>query len=117
MPNFSFVCRLLPLMLLAAPSVQAQTARGKEYNSIPVIETRRAAAMAAGIAAGEAAYAPFRQPIAEAWHNPAQVSALTAVAYPLVATAASRAACMAIAVHPETCLLREISIAVPGVRK
>lgn len=115
MPKFSFVCRLLPLALLAAQSAQAD-----DFQSPPVIVARRAAAMAAGIAAGEATYAPFRQPIAEAWHNPAQVAALTAVAYPLVATAASRGACMAIAVHPETCLLREISIPVPrvpGVRK
>lgn len=115
MPNFSYVCRLLPLMLLAAPSVQAQTARGNEYNSVPVIGARMGAAMAAGIAAGEVAYAPFRQPIAAAWQNPAQAAALAAVAYPLVATAASHAACVATALHPDTCLMRQISI--PGVGK
>jgi|GEM_PF-3676605 len=114
MTKFSFVCRLLPLVLLSAQSAQAD-----DFQSMSVIEARRGVALAAGIAAGEAAYAPFRQPIAEAWSNPALVGALAAVAYPLVATAASRGACMAIAVHPETCLLREISIPVPvpGVGK
>ncbi len=117
MTDYSSVCRLMLPMLLAAQSVQAQTVRGSEYNSVAVIEARTAAAMAAGIAAGEAAFAPFRQPLADAWQDPAQTAALAAVAYPLVAAASSHAACVAIALHPETCLMRQITIPVPGVGK
>ena len=87
--------------------------KGAQAEDVVTWEARRAAAMAAGIAAGEAAYAPFAQPIADAWENPAQVGALTAIAYRLTINAATYATCMALATNPASCLLWQI----PGVAK
>lgn len=64
---------------------------------------RLAAAIAAGNAAGQVAYLPYRKPIADAWQDPAEVAALAGVAYPKVAVAASRATCLALSVDPTIC--------------
>ena len=72
--------------------------------------SRLAAAIAAGNAAGQVAYLPYRQPIADAWENPAEVGALAGVAYPKVAAAASRAACLVLAINPVICDQPEYSL-------
>ena len=101
MPNFSNVGKALIIVasIVTVPHAYAQDVSW---------EARRSAAMAAGLAAGELAYAPFARPLAEAWSNPQATAEIAAVAMPLTAYASSYAACMALAINPAACLLWKI---------
>lgn len=98
--------RLAVLILsIQGPHVLAQSPA--QVGLVASFEARRAAAIAVGMAAGAAAYAPFAPQVnaAVASGDPAQVFSITMVAYPLTAIAASAATCEALAVSPVACAM------------
>ena len=108
--------RLAVLILsVQAQHVLAQSAAQAGLDAS--FEARRAAAIAVGMAAAAAAYAPFAPQVnaAVASGDPAQVFAITMVAYPVAAIAGSLATCEALAANPAACAM--IIRPFPGVSK
>lgn len=105
MKTCDFRCLLMMGCVFLCPTGHAQTQAGQEYRSITDIDARWAAAQQAGIAAGEAVIAPYKEKLSD-YRNPATVAATAAIAYPLLVRTVSFATCQALALHPETCIDR-----------
>lgn len=95
-----------------AAGLAAEIAVRASLQPVPTQDTillnqQRTIAYAAGKAAGSAAYAPFADPIIKAYenNNPGQVAALSAIALPTSAIAATNAACLTVATNPEACAM------------
>lgn len=109
MKTCDFWCLLVLGSVFLCPTSHAQTLAGQEYRSIADMDARWPAAQQAGIAAGEAVIAPYKEQLAD-YRNPGAVAAAAAIAYPLLVRTVSFATCQALALHPETCIDRTLGL-------